>query len=171
MHTGISRMLHPDFLTARITPSQSTNHHRPRKMPLYDFQHVIRLTAGQKTALAKAITDFHSTTFKAPRFIVGCRFVDTSQGPLSDVFVGGEPRKINRLFVSLRSGTGRPQEVLEDMTHKLIAIWNGIVGSSKEAELRAVFIKGTLDSAMEGGFMLPMVSMSDKSRPETHCLK
>lgn len=126
-------------------------------MPLYEFEHVIRLAAGQKSAIAKAITDWHATTFKAPRFIVCCRFIDVSHGPLSDTFIGGQPRKINRLFVSVRSGTGRTHEQLESMTSQIVSIWSGIMGSTSEAQLRAVYMKGTIDSALEGGFMLPMV--------------
>ncbi|RFU29398.1 hypothetical protein B7463_g6941, partial [Scytalidium lignicola] len=125
-------------------------------MPLYEFEHAIRLAASQKHTLAKAITDWHAMTFNAPRFIVGCRFIDISQGPLSETYIGGQPSKINRLFISLRSGTGRTPAQLEDMTHKLVKIWDEIVGTSKEAQLRGVYIKGTIDSALEGGFMLPM---------------
>jgi phenylpyruvate tautomerase PptA (4-oxalocrotonate tautomerase family) len=128
-------------------------------MPLYEFEHFIRLAASQKTAIAKAITDWHATTFKAPRYIVCCRFIDVSQGPLSETFVGGQPKRSNRLFLSLRSGTGRTPEQLEGMTNNIVSIWNGIAGSTVEAQLRAVYIKGTIDSALEGGFMLPMVRM------------
>jgi len=115
-------MLHPDFLTARRESSQFKNHHHPRTMPLYDVQHVVRLTAGQKTAFAKAVADLHTTTFEAPRSKNGCRFHDTNQDPISEAFIGDEPRKINRLLVPLRSGTDRSQEVLDDMTHKLVAM-------------------------------------------------
>jgi phenylpyruvate tautomerase PptA (4-oxalocrotonate tautomerase family) len=128
-------------------------------MPVYEFEHVIRLVASQKTALAKAITDWHATSFNAPRYIVQCRFIDISQRPLSEIFVGGQPRKINRLSVSLRSGSGRTQEQLEAMTNKLVTMWNGIAGSTPEAQLRTVYIKGTLDAAFEGGFHLPMVRL------------
>jgi phenylpyruvate tautomerase PptA (4-oxalocrotonate tautomerase family) len=128
-------------------------------MPVYEFEHVIRLAASQKAALAKAITDWHATSFNAPRYIVQCRFIDINSGPLSEIFVGGQPRKINRLSVSLRSGSGRTQEQLESMTNKLVAMWNGIAGSTPEAQLRAVYIKGTLDAAFEGGFHLPMVCL------------
>lgn len=127
-------------------------------MPLYEFEHVARLTASQKYTIAKAVTHWHATTFHAPKFIIGCRFVDVSQGTLSDVFIGGEPRKLNRLFVSLRSGAGRTPEQLEGMTTQLVRIWNAAVDKSVENELKTVFIKSNLDSALEGGFMLPMVS-------------
>jgi Putative oxalocrotonate tautomerase enzyme len=127
-------------------------------MPLYEFEHVIRLGASQKVALAKAVTDWHAISFKAPRFIVACRFIDVSHGPLSETFIGGESKTINRLFVSLRSGAGRTPEQLEGMTNKLVDIWTSIVGSTISSQLRAVYIKGTLDSALEGGFFLPMVS-------------
>lgn len=132
-------------------------------MPIYEFEHVIRLATSQKTALAKAITNWHATKFKAPRFIVTCRFIDVSQGPLSETYIGGEPRKINSLFVSLRSGSGRTPEQLESMTHEVVSIWSDIVGSTKEAQLRAVYLKGTLDSALEAGVMLPMVCALDIS--------
>ncbi|KAH8800494.1 hypothetical protein F5884DRAFT_810574 [Xylogone sp. PMI_703] len=117
----------------------------------------IRLAASQKNAIAKAVADWHATTFKAPRFIVGCRFIDVSQGPLSETYIGGRPSKVNRLFVSLRSGTGRTPAQLEDMTNKLVSIWHDAVGTSKEAQLRNIYIKGTIDSALEAGVFLPMV--------------
>jgi phenylpyruvate tautomerase PptA (4-oxalocrotonate tautomerase family) len=138
-------------------------------MPLYEFEHVIRLVASQKTALAKAVTDWHATSFRAPRFIVACRFIDVSQGPLSETFVGGESKKTNRLFVSLRSGTGRTPEQLEVMTNNLVDIWTGIVGSTTEAQLKAVYIKGTLDTALEGGFFLPMVRIMHFSNLSLIC--
>lgn len=127
-------------------------------MPLYEFEHLVRLSASQKSSIAEAVTHWHTTTFKAPRYIVGCRFIDVSHGPLSDLYIGGVPKQQNRLFVSLRSGTGRTAEQLEGMTNSLLGIWNSVVGSSKDAELRAVFVQGVIDSAFEGGFMLPMVS-------------
>lgn len=126
-------------------------------MPLYEFEHIARLTASQKSSIARAITNWHATTFHAPKFIIGCRFVDISQGPLSETYIGGEPRKVNRLLVSLRSGAGRTPEQLEDMTMKVVGIWDAIVEKSAENELRTVFIKSNLDSAREGGFMLPLV--------------
>ncbi|KAL1962657.1 hypothetical protein VTN77DRAFT_9291 [Rasamsonia byssochlamydoides] len=126
-------------------------------MPLYEFEHAIQLSAQQKQALARAITDYHATTFNAPRFIVNCRFIDVSHGPLSDTYVGGNPRKINRLFLSLRSGTGRTPEQLQGMSDKLNDIWDGIVGKdSREKQLRGIYIKGILDTAKEGGFHLPL---------------
>ncbi len=127
-------------------------------MPLYHFEHIIRLSGPQKLALARAITDWHAITFRAPRFIVNVRFVDVSQGLLSDTYVGGEPRQINRLFLSLRSGTGRTQSQLQGMADKLTGIWKEVVGTdSDENQLRGVYIMGVLDSAMEAGFHLPMV--------------
>mgnify|MGYP001560129653 CR=1 len=75
-------------------------------MPLYEFEHAIHLVASQKSAISKGITKWHATTFSAPKFIVACRFIDVSHGTLSKTFIGGEPRKLNRLFISLRSGAG-----------------------------------------------------------------
>ncbi|KAF7553405.1 hypothetical protein G7Z17_g3635 [Cylindrodendrum hubeiense] len=126
-------------------------------MPLYEFEHAIRLTVTQRQALASAITDYHALTFNAPRFIVNCRFVDVSQGPLSNTFVGGQPSQINRLFVSLRSGTGRTPAQLQGLSDKLESIWDEVVGKGpREQRLRGIYIKGTLDAAKEGGFHLPM---------------
>lgn len=128
-------------------------------MPIYEFEHAIALSVSQKSAIAEAVTHWHATTFKAPRYIVGCRFIDVSHGVLSDTYFGGVAKQANRLFISLRSGTGRTAEQLEEITNTLRSIWTSVVGStSREAELRYVFVKGTLDSALEGGFMLPMVS-------------
>jgi phenylpyruvate tautomerase PptA (4-oxalocrotonate tautomerase family) len=129
-------------------------------MPLYEFEHAASLTAAQKYEIAKSVTNWHATTFNAPKFIISCRFIDVSQGTLSETFIGGEPRKLNRLFVSLRSGAGRTPEQLESMTIELVGIWDAVVEKSTENELRTVFIKSNLDSALEGGFMLPMVCIS-----------
>lgn len=129
-------------------------------MPIYEFEHAIRLTVTQRQALATAITDYHALTFNAPRYIVNCRFIDVSQGPLSNTFVGGQPSQINRLFVSLRSGTGRTHAQLQGLSDKLESIWDGVVGKgTREQQLRGIYIKGTLDVAKEGGFHLPMVSI------------
>ena len=102
-------------------------------MPIYEFQHVLPLSAGQKSRLARAVTDWHSFTFRAPRFIVNCRFVDTRSLPSEDNYVGGKPFKGNRLFVSLRSGTGRTEEQYMDMTRKLQAMWSEAVQGAQAA--------------------------------------
>lgn len=130
-------------------------------MPIYHFELAIQLSQAQKLNLARAITDWHAVTFTAPRFIVNVRFVDVSKGLLSDTYVGGEPRQINRLFVSLRSGAGRTKSQLEGMADKLEGFWNQAVGdASTRQQLRGVFIMGALDSAKESGFHLPMVRWS-----------
>lgn len=129
-------------------------------MPLYEFEHAITLTESQKQAIAHGITEFHATTFNTPRYIVNCRFIDISSGPLSDTFVGGKRRHINRLFVTLRSGTGRTPDQLRLLIDKVISIWDDIIGGSgRESQLRSVYIKGTIDAAKEGGFHLPLVSL------------
>ncbi|KAK4941819.1 hypothetical protein LTR10_018295 [Elasticomyces elasticus] len=126
-------------------------------MPLYHFEHAIQLSATQKAAIARAITNWHATTFKAPQFIVNCRFIDVSQGPFADNYIGGAPRRINSLSVSLRSGAGRSQEQLQGMADTLTGIWNDVVGQgSIEQQLRAMYIMGNVDSAKEAGFHLPL---------------
>ena len=131
-------------------------------MPIYHFEHVIQLSQPQRLALARTITDWHATTFKSPRFIVNVRFVDVSQGLLSDTYVGGELRHINRLFVHLRSGAGRTQPQLQGMADMLEGFWKETVGNdSFQKQLRGVLILGDLDSAKESGFHLPMVCHTD----------
>ncbi|CAM1505920.1 Fc.00g115570.m01.CDS01 [Cosmosporella sp. VM-42] len=126
-------------------------------MPIYHFEHIIQLSQPQRLTLARTITDWHATTFKSPRFIVNVRFVDVSQGLLSDTYVGGEARRLNRLFVHLRSGTGRTQSQLQGMADKLEEFWKETVNdNSNDKQLRGVFILGDLDSAKESGFHLPM---------------
>jgi phenylpyruvate tautomerase PptA (4-oxalocrotonate tautomerase family) len=127
-------------------------------MPIYKFEHVIPLSRSQKTGLAQAITDWHATTFKAPRFIVNVRFIDVSQGVLADSYIGGAQRQTNRLFVSLRSGTGRTESQLQGISDKLESLWDSAVGKSCSNQLRGVFILGHIDSAKEAGFHLPLVS-------------
>lgn len=130
-------------------------------MPLYQFEHIIQLSTTQKATIARTITDWHATTFKAPRFIVQCRFIDVSQGLLADHYVGGAPRQINRVFLSLRSGTGRTQEQLQGMADKISDSWDDVVGQgSIEQQLRGVYIQGNIDSAKEAGFHLPMVCIA-----------
>ncbi|KAK5988385.1 hypothetical protein PT974_12537 [Cladobotryum mycophilum] len=126
-------------------------------MPTYHFEHVIKLSQAQKLTLARSITDWHATTFKAPRFIVNVRFIDVSQGLFSDTYVGGVPRQINKLWVSLRSGTTRTQTQYQAMSDKLESIWNEAVGKDSRAkQLNGVLIMGNIDSAKEAGFHLPM---------------
>ncbi|PNP38425.1 hypothetical protein TGAM01_v205938 [Trichoderma gamsii] len=126
-------------------------------MPMYHFELATKLTQIQKLALVRTITDWHATTFKSPRFIVNVRFIDVSEGLLADSYVGGTQRRINRLFVSLRSGTSRSQQALEGMADKLESFWNETVGNDSIAkQLRGVFIMGELDVAKEAGFHLPL---------------
>ncbi|RDW58995.1 uncharacterized protein DSM5745_11201 [Aspergillus mulundensis] len=126
-------------------------------MPLYEFEHAIPLQEPEKQAIAHGITEFHANTFHAPRYIVNCRFIDVSHGPLSDTFVGGKRRQINRLFVTLRSGTGRTADQLRGLMDSVNAVWDEIVaGGGWERQLRSVYIKGCIDAAKEGGFHLPL---------------
>ena len=136
-------------------------------MPLYEFEHAIALTESQKQAIAHGITEFHATTFNAPRYIVNCRFIDISKGTLSDTFVGGKRRHINRLFVTLRSGTGRTADQLRVLIDSVNSVWDNIIGGSGwENQLRSVYIKGSIDAAKEGGFHLPLVSFAPHSTSE-----
>lgn len=99
--------------------------------------------------------------FHAPRYIVNCRFIDVSAGPLSDTFVGGKRRHINRLFVTLRSGTGRTADQLRVLIDSVNSVWDSIIGGGGwEKQLRSMYIKGSIDAAKEGGFHLPLVSDS-----------
>jgi phenylpyruvate tautomerase PptA (4-oxalocrotonate tautomerase family) len=128
-------------------------------MPTYEFHHIIHLTAAQKGTLARLVTNWHASTFRAPRFIVNCRFVDIQSAPLEDNYIGGKPFKSNKLFVSLRSGTGRTEEQYAAMTKTLVDMWHEAVKGtpSPEHELKDVLVMGTLDSAFERGWFLPMV--------------
>lgn len=131
-------------------------------MPLYEFHHILPLTGAEKSRLARHITDWHATTFKAPRFIVNCRFIDIRASNIEDFWVGGRQLKTNKLMITLRSGTGRTAEQYAGITTKLISFWNdsveGAQVTQKEKELKDVFIMGSYDSAFERGFFLPMVS-------------
>ncbi|KAI8691879.1 hypothetical protein LRP88_09140 [Fusarium phalaenopsidis] len=129
-------------------------------MPLYEFHHILPLTGAEKSRLARLITDWHATTFKAPRFIVNCRFVDIRASNTEDFWVGGRQLKTNKLMIMLRSGTGRTAEQYVGITTKLISFWNDSIqevqATRKEKELKDVFIMGSYDSAFERGFFLPM---------------
>ncbi|KAJ4312084.1 hypothetical protein N0V84_010107 [Fusarium piperis] len=129
-------------------------------MPLYEFHHILPLTGVEKSRLARLITDWHATTFKAPRFIVNCRFVDIRASSSEDFWVGGRQLKTNKLMITLRSGTGRTAEQYAGITNKMVSLWNDSIqevqATGREKELKDVFIMGSYDSAFERGFMLPM---------------
>ncbi|KAF6824355.1 hypothetical protein CMUS01_10271 [Colletotrichum musicola] len=113
-------------------------------MPSYEFHHILPLTRAHKATLARAVTDWHATTFKAPRFIIG-----------------GLAMKTNRLDIFLRSGTSRTAQQYQDITTKLVSIWDEAVkdvqtAAESDKELKDVFIMGVFDSALERGFFLPM---------------
>lgn len=144
-------------------------------MPIYEFYHILPLTAAQKSALARAVTDWHASTFRAPRFIVNSRFISTRDTPDEDNYIGAEPFKSNRLVVSLRSGAGRTEEQYQSMTKVLQNIWNEVVksancaGKESDKELKDIFIMGTIDSAMERGWFLPMVRLLFPINLEMEC--
>ncbi|KAF9882509.1 hypothetical protein CkaCkLH20_00545 [Colletotrichum karsti] len=129
-------------------------------MPSYEFQHILPLTRVHKATLARVITDWHATTFKAPRFIVNCKFLDIRAQSSDDNWVGGSAIKTNKLNIFLRSGTGRTDQQYRDITTKMVSIWNDVVkdvqAAESDKELKDVFIMGVYDSALERGFFLPM---------------
>lgn len=145
------------------THSSSFDHCTPT-MPSYEFQHILPLTRAHKATLARAITDWHATTFNAPRFIVNCKFTDIRAQSPDDSWVGGLAMKTNRLDVFLRSGTGRTAQQYQDITTKVVSIWDEAVkdvqtAAESDKELKDVFIMGDIDSALERGFFLPMVGL------------
>lgn len=93
---------------------------------------------------------------------MNCHFTNTVDIPDEDNYVGGKPFRSNKLFVSLRSGAGRTEEQYQSMTKTLQRMWNEAVGedagNGSDKELKDVFILGTIDSALERGWFLPMVS-------------
>lgn len=133
-------------------------------MPSYEFHHILPLTRAHKATLARAITDWHATTFKAPRFIVNCKFVDIRAQSSEDNWIGGLAMKTNKLNIFLRSGTGRTAQQYQDITTKVVAIWDDAVkdvqtAAESDRELNDMFIMGVFDSALERGFFLPMVGI------------
>jgi hypothetical protein len=132
-------------------------------MPCYEFNHVLPLTRAHKATLARVITDWHATTFKAPRFIVNCKFVDIRAQSSDDNWIGGLPMKTNKLNIFLRSGTGRTDQQYQGITNKLVSIWDEVIKDiqavESEKELKDVFVMGVFDSALERGFFLPLVGL------------
>lgn len=57
------------------------------KMPVYDIEHIVSLTDGQKDQLADAITKVHSEKFSTPRLFVNVNFKDISS---IRTYVGGK---------------------------------------------------------------------------------
>lgn len=51
-------------------------------MPLYDVEHICKLSDSQQDELAGAITKIHSEQFSAPALFVNVRFTDISQQAL-----------------------------------------------------------------------------------------
>ncbi|CAG9948561.1 unnamed protein product [Clonostachys rosea f. rosea IK726] len=143
-------------------------------MPCYEFNHVLPLTRAHKATLARVITDWHATTFKAPRFIVNCKFVDIRAQSSDDNWIGGLPMKTNKLNIFLRSGTGRTDQQYQGITNKLVSIWDEVIKDiqavESEKELKDVFVMGVFDSALERGFFLPLPGAFEqwvaKNKPE-----
>lgn len=164
------RHLHLGISVPKSPSSPSRQQHLPlftildkSIMPSYEFYHVLPLTRAHKAALARAITNWHATTFKAPQFIVNCKFVDIRAQSSDDHWVGGRAMKTNKLNIFLRSGTSRTDQQYHDITFKLVSIWNDTVkdvqACEQEKGLKDVFVMGIYDSAFERGFFLPMVCL------------
>ncbi|KAJ9602971.1 hypothetical protein H2200_012751 [Cladophialophora chaetospira] len=135
-------------------------------MPTYEFHHILPLKRPQKAQLAQAVTDWHAVTFRAPRFVVNCRFISARDIPAEDSYIGGRVLNCNKLFVSLRSRIRRTPEQYLSMTKTLQRMWDEAVqdsahiGSGKE--LKDVFIMGTIDSTLKRGWFLPMPGHFEK---------
>ncbi|MCJ1305423.1 hypothetical protein MMC08_008237 [Hypocenomyce scalaris] len=122
-------------------------------MPLYEVEHTIHLSPEQLDKLAEAITRIHTRAFTTPSLFVNIRFTNVAQ---QVTYVGGKPKRANRILASVRSGGGRSNDQFEKICKDITEEWDSIVGTSApEYKLRAVFVLGTITTAMEAGFMLP----------------
>ncbi|RFU25134.1 hypothetical protein B7463_g11195, partial [Scytalidium lignicola] len=121
-------------------------------MPFFEVYHIIDLTAEQKSTLAKAFTVAHSRRFTTLEQFVNIRFNNVAD---EDVYVGGYPRRFNRIFCNVRPGGGRSQEAFQALCHDLAGHWAEIVGTEGDKNLRSVFVVAALAAGIEVGLDFP----------------
>ncbi|GIZ44097.1 hypothetical protein CKM354_000730600 [Cercospora kikuchii] len=118
-------------------------------MPFYEVRHVDPLSQAQQDSLAEALTTIHSTKFTTPRLFVNVGFVDQSK---VNTYVAGKPRKGNSIAANVRVGPSRTQKDWDQLCEEVVAAWQKIV---PDAELRGVFILGSMTAGWEAGFTMP----------------
>lgn len=139
-------------------------------MPLYDVEHVVKLSDSQQEALAKAFTKIHTQRFHTPSFFINVRFTDVST---QKVFKGGVRKFYNRAILRTRVSENRTEEEYGRHCKDLIAAWDQIVvqgtdhkdstDSGVESDgiergdksLRTVWVMGALTTAVESGILRP----------------
>jgi phenylpyruvate tautomerase PptA (4-oxalocrotonate tautomerase family) len=118
-------------------------------MPRYELTTDEELSAAQKAALAREITDVHVKVTGAPPSIVHVVFLTTGPG---NAFVAGEARPGTYLQGSIRAG--RDHETTTTLLTELTAAVSRITGTSSSDVVVALReTPGRL--VMEGGRIMP----------------
>jgi phenylpyruvate tautomerase PptA (4-oxalocrotonate tautomerase family) len=102
-------------------------------MPLYDIEHVVPLTASQQQALAKALTEAHTSRFHAPSYFINIRFIDMHNMP---VYRSGVLVKYNRAILRTRQSENRSSEMLNDHCRAVVECWEKCIGIGEEMGLQ-----------------------------------
>lgn len=146
-------------------------------MPLYEIHHSTPLLPHQLSAIAKAITNLHCSTFSAPSSFVNIVFhpattSETTIGPA--IYVGGEQHQTNYIIGHLRPRPSKPRDTLNTLVEGLTAVWNEVVrarpldasaqtttattsGRLDDARgLHNVFLMEDIAAGAEQGFVLPV---------------
>lgn len=132
-------------------------------MPYYEVNHTISLLPSQKSDLARAITEIHSTRFSTPRLFVNVKFTDFSETPL---FIGGHEQKKSHILAHVRTGASRTTKDFNTLCADVTAAWNDIVvplpkvrrsdsDTDEDRKLYSVFVLGDIVAGMEAGFEIP----------------
>ena len=135
-------------------------------MPIYHIHHLTPLTPTQKDSLADALTTLHSTQFSTLRNFVNVRFRPLD--PNDDIYIGGRRRVANHIVASVRAGPSRTSADWNALCAAIHGVWERIVvsdpaprakgstvGSGEEAQLRAIFLEGSLVGGTEAGIPIP----------------
>jgi hypothetical protein len=83
--------------------------------------------------LAQKLTHLHSTIFVTPSIFVNVKFTpSTALENEGDYFLAGKPvtpRSPNRIIGLVRTGSGRTQEMFDDLSAKIEKAWYDVVNS------------------------------------------
>jgi len=129
-------------------------------MPYYEVNHAVSLTEGQKSDLANAITQIHSTKFTTPRMFVNVKYTDISQTLL---YIGGKRKTKSHMMAHVRTGPSRGTAAFNDLCTELNKAWDSIVPLPKikrslpdeDRTLYSIFVLGDIVAGQESGFNIP----------------
>ncbi|MFT3730346.1 MAG: tautomerase family protein [Hyphomicrobium sp.] len=88
-----------------------------------------QLSAGQRTAIARSITDAHHEVGRAPRYFVQVIFADIAPG---SHFIGGRDAPSGHIWIRADIRGGRTQEQKEQLLNRIADETAQIAGVSKD---------------------------------------